>query len=91
MVFLSSDARVVKDMATGKSKGYGFVSFYNKWVSGLRSIRPASASGLRLNSVPGNSERQLSPHLLGREREMVSQCEIFPQMSTFIGRRKGRF
>lgn len=29
-----SDARVVKDMATGKSKGYGFVSFYNKLVSG---------------------------------------------------------
>uniref|UniRef100_A0A673WS22 TIA1 cytotoxic granule-associated RNA binding protein n=1 Tax=Salmo trutta TaxID=8032 RepID=A0A673WS22_SALTR len=28
-----SDARVVKDMATGKSKGYGFVSFFNKWVS----------------------------------------------------------
>ncbi|NWU42854.1 TIA1 protein, partial [Hylia prasina] len=27
-----SDARVVKDMATGKSKGYGFVSFFNKWV-----------------------------------------------------------
>ncbi|XP_054506579.1 cytotoxic granule associated RNA binding protein TIA1 isoform X1 [Agelaius phoeniceus] len=26
-----SDARVVKDMATGKSKGYGFVSFFNKW------------------------------------------------------------
>ncbi|MBN3324384.1 TIAR protein, partial [Atractosteus spatula] len=25
-----SDARVVKDMTTGKSKGYGFVSFYNK-------------------------------------------------------------
>ncbi|TNM99739.1 hypothetical protein fugu_012772 [Takifugu bimaculatus] len=25
-----SDARVLKDMATGKSKGYGFVSFYNK-------------------------------------------------------------
>ncbi|TRY99569.1 hypothetical protein DNTS_032880 [Danionella cerebrum] len=25
-----SDARVVKDLATGKSKGYGFVSFYNK-------------------------------------------------------------
>ncbi|CAG04722.1 unnamed protein product [Tetraodon nigroviridis] len=24
------DARVLKDMATGKSKGYGFVSFYNK-------------------------------------------------------------
>lgn len=27
------DCRVVKDMATGKSKGYGFVSFFNKWVS----------------------------------------------------------
>uniref|UniRef100_A0A8C7TPW9 Nucleolysin TIAR n=1 Tax=Oncorhynchus mykiss TaxID=8022 RepID=A0A8C7TPW9_ONCMY len=26
-----SDARVVKDIATGKSKGYGFVSFFNKW------------------------------------------------------------
>lgn len=31
------DARVVKDMATGKSKGYGFVSFFNKWVSSIRS------------------------------------------------------
>lgn len=28
----SRDARVVKDMTTGKSKGYGFVSFYNKLV-----------------------------------------------------------
>uniref|UniRef100_A0A2D4MIR5 RRM domain-containing protein n=2 Tax=Micrurus TaxID=8634 RepID=A0A2D4MIR5_9SAUR len=27
---LPRDARVVKDMTTGKSKGYGFVSFYNK-------------------------------------------------------------
>ena len=26
------DARVVKDMTTGKSKGYGFVSFCNKLV-----------------------------------------------------------
>ncbi|KAM9364668.1 nucleolysin TIAR isoform 2-T2 [Pholidichthys leucotaenia] len=25
-----SDARVVRDLTTGKSKGYGFVSFYNK-------------------------------------------------------------
>ena len=31
------DARVVKDMATGKSKGYGFVSFFNKWVSSIKS------------------------------------------------------
>lgn len=30
---IPSDCRVVKDMATGKSKGYGFVSFFNKWVS----------------------------------------------------------
>ncbi|XP_075961158.1 cytotoxic granule associated RNA binding protein TIA1-like isoform X1 [Anarhichas minor] len=33
-----SDARVVKDMATGKSKGYGFVSFFNKWVSTETSL-----------------------------------------------------
>ncbi|KAM9841481.1 cytotoxic granule associated RNA binding protein TIA1-like isoform 1-T1 [Aulostomus maculatus] len=31
-----SDCRVVKDMATGKSKGYGFVSFFNKWVRASR-------------------------------------------------------
>lgn len=33
VIFVCRDARVVKDMATGKSKGYGFVSFFNKWVS----------------------------------------------------------
>lgn len=33
LFLLFRDARVVKDMATGKSKGYGFVSFFNKWVS----------------------------------------------------------
>lgn len=32
-VSVFSDARVVKDLATGKSKGYGFISFINKWVS----------------------------------------------------------
>ncbi|CAO2587134.1 Cytotoxic granule associated RNA binding protein TIA1, partial [Lemmus lemmus] len=26
-----SDGHVVKDRATGKSKRYGFVSFFNKW------------------------------------------------------------
>lgn len=31
-VFACRDCRVVKDMATGKSKGYGFVTFFNKWV-----------------------------------------------------------
>lgn len=34
---LPRDARVVKDMTTGKSKGYGFVSFYNKLVSTLNN------------------------------------------------------
>lgn len=33
LLFVLRDCRVVKDMATGKSKGYGFVSFFNKWVS----------------------------------------------------------
>ncbi|GCB63037.1 hypothetical protein scyTo_0011557 [Scyliorhinus torazame] len=33
-----SDARVVKDLATGKSKGYGFVSFYNKWVTSTKQL-----------------------------------------------------
>lgn len=37
--FFLRDARVVKDMATGKSKGYGFVSFFNKWVSHNPNIR----------------------------------------------------
>uniref|UniRef100_G1PIS6 TIA1 cytotoxic granule associated RNA binding protein n=1 Tax=Myotis lucifugus TaxID=59463 RepID=G1PIS6_MYOLU len=34
-----SDARVVKDMATGKSKGYGFVSFFNKWWDAENAIQ----------------------------------------------------
>lgn len=33
VLLVHRDCRVVKDMATGKSKGYGFVSFFNKWVS----------------------------------------------------------
>ena len=32
LLYLPSDARVVKDMNTGNSKGYGVVSFFNKWV-----------------------------------------------------------
>lgn len=35
---LCRDCRVVKDMATGKSKGYGFVSFFNKWVRIARCL-----------------------------------------------------
>ena len=52
VVVFCRDARVVKDMATGKSKGYGFVSFFNKWVcsvahgfshlNGVLSVCPSS-------------------------------------------------
>lgn len=43
-VSFNRDARVVKDMATGKSKGYGFVSFFNKWVSSHRPINSENIS-----------------------------------------------
>ncbi|XP_062319963.1 nucleolysin TIAR isoform X1 [Osmerus eperlanus] len=68
-----SDARVVKDMTTGKSKGYGFVSFYNKldaenaivhmggqWLGG-RQIRTnwATRKPPAPKSVPDNGSKQL--------------------------------
>uniref|UniRef100_A0AAY4C676 RRM domain-containing protein n=1 Tax=Denticeps clupeoides TaxID=299321 RepID=A0AAY4C676_9TELE len=68
-----SDARVVKDMTTGKSKGYGFVSFYNKldaenaivhmggqWLGG-RQIRTnwATRKPPAPKSVQDNSSKQL--------------------------------
>lgn len=68
-----SDARVVKDMTTGKSKGYGFVSFYNKldaenaivnmsgqWLGG-RQIRTnwATRKPPAPKSTPDNSAKQL--------------------------------
>ncbi|OWK51144.1 Nucleolysin TIA-1 [Lonchura striata] len=47
-----SDARVVKDMATGKSKGYGFVSFFNKWVrSWFPSQKMANTKQLSYDEV----------------------------------------
>ncbi|KAK1791135.1 hypothetical protein P4O66_002164 [Electrophorus voltai] len=68
-----SDARVVKDMTTGKSKGYGFVSFYNKldaenaivhmggqWLGG-RQIRTnwATRKPPAPKSVQDSSSKQL--------------------------------
>ncbi|XP_039599143.1 nucleolysin TIAR isoform X2 [Polypterus senegalus] len=68
-----SDARVVKDMTTGKSKGYGFVSFYNKldaenaivhmggqWLGG-RQIRTnwATRKPPAPKSVQENNSKQL--------------------------------
>ncbi|KAM6922693.1 nucleolysin TIAR [Lycodopsis pacificus] len=68
-----SDARVVKDMTTGKSKGYGFVSFFNKldaensiinmggqWLGG-RQIRTnwATRKPPAPKSVQDNGSKQL--------------------------------
>lgn len=47
LLFIHRDARVVKDMATGKSKGYGFVSFFNKWVSTQETRRAKSLFSVR--------------------------------------------
>ncbi|XP_053730992.1 nucleolysin TIAR [Synchiropus splendidus] len=68
-----SDARVVKDLTTGKSKGYGFVSFYNKldaenaihnmggqWLGG-RQIRTNWAT--RKPPVPKNTQDNGSKQL----------------------------
>uniref|UniRef100_A0A673JSC3 Nucleolysin TIAR n=1 Tax=Sinocyclocheilus rhinocerous TaxID=307959 RepID=A0A673JSC3_9TELE len=83
-----SDARVVKDMTTGKSKGYGFVSFYNKldaenaivhmggqWLGG-RQIRTnwATRKPPAPKSVQDNSSKQL------RFDEVVNQSS--PQNCT---------
>nr|XP_049592478.1 nucleolysin TIAR isoform X2 [Syngnathus scovelli] len=82
------DARVVKDMATGKSKGYGFVSFYNKldaenaiahmggqWLGG-RQIRTNWAT--RKPPAPKNSLDNGSKQL--RFDDVVSQSS--PQNCT---------
>ncbi|KAA0717963.1 Nucleolysin TIAR TIA-1-related protein [Triplophysa tibetana] len=83
-----SDARVVKDMTTGKSKGYGFVSFYNKldaenaivhmggqWLGG-RQIRTnwATRKPPAPKSVQDNNSKQL------RFDEVVNQSS--PQNCT---------
>uniref|UniRef100_A0A8P4KKS9 Nucleolysin TIAR n=1 Tax=Dicentrarchus labrax TaxID=13489 RepID=A0A8P4KKS9_DICLA len=83
-----SDARVVKDMTTGKSKGYGFVSFYNKldaensiinmggqWLGG-RQIRTNWAT--RKPPAPKTPQDNGSKHL--RFDDVVTQSS--PQNCT---------
>ncbi|KAK1164709.1 nucleolysin TIAR isoform X1 [Huso huso] len=83
-----SDARVVKDMTTGKSKGYGFVSFYNKldaenaivhmggqWLGG-RQIRTNWAT--RKPPAPKNVQENSSKQL--RFEDVVNQSS--PQNCT---------
>nr|XP_015203085.1 PREDICTED: nucleolysin TIAR isoform X6 [Lepisosteus oculatus] len=83
-----SDARVVKDMTTGKSKGYGFVSFYNKldaenaivhmggqWLGG-RQIRTNWAT--RKPPAPKNVQESSSKQL--RFEDVVNQSS--PQNCT---------
>ncbi|XP_073337814.1 nucleolysin TIAR isoform X2 [Pagrus major] len=82
------DARVVKDMTTGKSKGYGFVSFFNKldaenaiinmggqWLGG-RQIRTNWAT--RKPPAPKSSQDNGSKHL--RFDDVVTQSS--PQNCT---------
>lgn len=83
-----SDARVVKDMTTGKSKGYGFVSFYNKldaenailsmggqWLGG-RQIRTNWAT--RKPPAPKSAQESSSKQL--RFEDVVNQSS--PQNCT---------
>uniref|UniRef100_A0A3P8VQM0 TIA1 cytotoxic granule-associated RNA binding protein-like 1 n=1 Tax=Cynoglossus semilaevis TaxID=244447 RepID=A0A3P8VQM0_CYNSE len=83
-----SDARVVKDMATNKSKGYGFVSFYNKldaenaishmagqWL-GARQIRTNWAT--RKPPAPKSSQESNSKQL--KFEDVVTQSS--PQNCT---------
>uniref|UniRef100_A0A8C8DNL6 TIA1 cytotoxic granule-associated RNA binding protein-like 1 n=1 Tax=Oryzias sinensis TaxID=183150 RepID=A0A8C8DNL6_9TELE len=83
-----SDARVVKDLTTGKSKGYGFVSFYNKldaenaivhmagqWLGG-RQIRTNWAT--RKPPAPKSLQDSVSKQL--RFEEVVTQSS--PQNCT---------
>ncbi|KTG04924.1 hypothetical protein cypCar_00002467 [Cyprinus carpio] len=52
-----SDARVVKDLATGKSKGYGFISFINKWdaENAIQQMNAASSKHLSYEEVLNQS------------------------------------
>uniref|UniRef100_A0A8C5I3R7 RRM domain-containing protein n=1 Tax=Gouania willdenowi TaxID=441366 RepID=A0A8C5I3R7_GOUWI len=83
-----SDARVVKDLTTGKSKGYGFVSFFNKldaenaivnmagqWLGG-RQIRTNWAT--RKPPAPKNAQDNGSKQL--RFDDVVTQSS--PQNCT---------
>ncbi|XP_056154155.1 nucleolysin TIA-1 isoform X2 [Lampris incognitus] len=84
------DARVVKDMATGKSKGYGFVSFFNKWDAenaiqqmggqwlGGRQIRTNWAT--RKPPAPKTNYESNSKHLSFEEvvnQSSPSNCTVY--------------
>uniref|UniRef100_A0A673KK88 Nucleolysin TIA-1-like n=1 Tax=Sinocyclocheilus rhinocerous TaxID=307959 RepID=A0A673KK88_9TELE len=85
-----SDARVVKDLATGKSKGYGFISFINKWDAenaiqqmngqwlGGRQIRTNWAT--RKPSAPKPNNEGNSKHLSYEEvlnQSSQSNCTVY--------------
>ncbi|XP_060698062.1 nucleolysin TIAR isoform X1 [Hemiscyllium ocellatum] len=85
-----SDARVVKDLATGKSKGYGFVSFYSKldaenaivhmsgqWLGG-RQIRTNWAT--RKPPAPKSAPESSSKHLKFEEvvnQSSTTNCTVY--------------
>lgn len=52
-----SDARVVKDMATGKSKGYGFVSFIINWMQKMQLCIWEGSGWVAVRSEP------IGPHV----------------------------
>ncbi|CAL8282064.1 nucleolysin TIA-1 isoform X1 [Gadus morhua] len=85
-----SDARVVKDMNTGNSKGYGFVSFFNKWDAenaiqqmggqwlGGRQIRTNWAT--RKPAAPKASHESNTKHLSFEEvvnQSSLSNCTVY--------------
>uniref|UniRef100_A0AAY4B608 RRM domain-containing protein n=1 Tax=Denticeps clupeoides TaxID=299321 RepID=A0AAY4B608_9TELE len=72
-----SDARVVKDLATGKSKGYGFVSFFNKWDA-ENAIQTNWAT--RKPSAPKTSYESNTKHLSFDEvlnQSSPSNCTVY--------------
>ncbi|KAM9393404.1 cytotoxic granule associated RNA binding protein TIA1-like isoform 2-T2 [Pholidichthys leucotaenia] len=85
-----SDARVMKDIATGKSKGYGFVSFFHKWDAenaiqhmagqwlGGRQIRTNWAT--RKPPAPKTSHENNSKHLSFEDvmgQSSPSNCTVY--------------
>uniref|UniRef100_A0AAQ4S7D5 RRM domain-containing protein n=1 Tax=Gasterosteus aculeatus aculeatus TaxID=481459 RepID=A0AAQ4S7D5_GASAC len=75
-----SDARVVKDMATGKSKGYGFVSFFNKWVGTGTWLRTLYTLLQHTKCVPPPPPAGNSKHLSFDEvvsQSSPSNCTVY--------------
>ncbi|XP_045150116.1 LOW QUALITY PROTEIN: nucleolysin TIA-1 [Echinops telfairi] len=84
-----SDARVVKDMATGKSKGYGFVSFFNKWDA-ENAIQQMGGQWLGGRQIRTNWATRKPPapkstyecRCIGEEKErtLAFKCELFRRL-----------